>query len=199
MLEKLSLNFSEGSQVRELEIQVLYSARKSLGLEVSQEGTVRVRAPRRTADKRIREIVEEKKEWIIQKYLEMEARRKEILEKGVPDYVKYPEWENKYRRMARERLGQRTAYFARLMGVSYGRITVRAAKTRWGSCSSQGNLNFHWKLVLMPPEVLDYVVVHELAHRKEMNHSPAFWAEVARVLPDYRERRKWLKTFGQTV
>ena len=85
------------------------------------------------------------------------------------------------------------------MGVTYGRITIRAAKTRWGSCSGAGNLNFHWKLILMPDEVLDYVVVHELAHRKQMNHSPAFWAEVEKVLPDYRERRRWLKNWGQTV
>lgn len=70
-------------------------------------------------------------------------------------------------------------------------------KTRWGSCSSKGNLNFNWKLVRMPEEVLDYVVVHELAHRKEMNHSKAFWAIVESVLSDYRERRKWLKENGR--
>ena len=85
------------------------------------------------------------------------------------------------------------------MEVDYNRIAVRAAKTRWGSCSAQGNLNFHWKLVLMPPEILDYVVVHELAHRKEMNHSQRFWAEVERILPDYKARRKWLKEFGSQV
>ncbi len=166
MLEKLLLDFSDGQKMRKLEIRVVYSARKTLGLEVDREGLVRVRAPLRAPEQ---------------------------------DYVKYPALENRYRRQAREKLQQRTAYFARLMGVSYGKITVRAAKTRWGSCSGRGNLNFHWKLVLMPPEVLDYVVVHELAHRKEMNHSPAFWAEVKKILPDYQERRRWLKTYGQGV
>ena len=82
------------------------------------------------------------------------------------------------------------------MGVIFGRIAIKNTKTRWGSCSSLGNLNVHWELVLMPPAILDYVVVHELAHRKEMNHSPRFWAEVEKVLPDYRERRKWLKDHG---
>lgn len=199
MLEKLQLKFSDGTDVRKLEIEVIYSARRSLGLEVGTEGLVRVRAPKGTPDRGIWKAVEEKKEWIVEHYLEMEARQRAAQEKGVPDYVKYPALENKYRRAAKEKLGQRTAYFARLMGVSYGKVTVRAAKTRWGSCSGAGNLNFHWKLVLMPPEVLDYVVVHELAHRKEMNHSPAFWAEVEKILPDYKARRRWLKTYGQSV
>ena len=82
------------------------------------------------------------------------------------------------------------------MGVSYGRITVREQKTRWGSCSAKGNLNFNWKLILMPEGILDYLVVHELAHRMEMNHSPAFWRVVEREIPDYRERRMWLKKNG---
>lgn len=73
---------------------------------------------------------------------------------------------------------------------------MREQKTRWGSCSAAGNLNFNWKLILMPPEILDYVVVHELAHRKELNHSKAFWSVVEQILPDYKERRRWLKTEG---
>ena len=80
--------------------------------------------------------------------------------------------------------------------MDYGRISVRQQKTRWGSCSVRGNLNFNWKLALMPEEILDYVVVHELAHRVEMNHSPRFWAVVETVLPDWRERRRWLKQHG---
>ena len=85
------------------------------------------------------------------------------------------------------------------MGVSYGRISIREQKTRWGSCSSKGNLNFNWRLIFAPEAVLDYVVVHELAHRKEMNHSPAFYTVVESVLPDYQKARKWLKDNGQTL
>lgn len=96
-------------------------------------------------------------------------------------------------------ISQRASYFAAKMGVTYGRISIRAQKTRWGSCSGQGNLNFNWKLILMPPEILDYVVVHELAHRKQMNHSKLFWAEVERILPDYERRRRWLKENGGCV
>ncbi len=87
-------------------------------------------------------------------------------------------------------------YFAERMGVSYGTVTVREQKTRWGSCSAKGNLNFNWKLALMPEEILDYLVVHELAHRVEMNHSPAFWAVVAEEIPDYKTRREWLRQNG---
>ena len=88
------------------------------------------------------------------------------------------------------------APYARKMGVTYGRISIREQKTRWGSCSSVGNLNYNWKLVLMPPGVLDYVVVHELAHRREMNHSAAFWKVVATWMPDYKKYRKWLRDNG---
>ena len=94
---------------------------------------------------------------------------------------------------------ERVEYYARQMGVSYGRITIREQKTRWGSCSGKGNLNFNWKLTLMPPEVLDYVVVHELAHRREMNHSRDFWKIVEQVLPDYQERRKRLKELSVSL
>ena len=80
--------------------------------------------------------------------------------------------------------------------MTYGRITVRDQKTRWGSCSQTGNLNFNFRLILAPSEVLDYVVVHELCHRRQMNHSTQFWQEVAQVLPDYRKRKAWLTENG---
>ena len=106
-------------------------------------------------------------------------------------------YEKRYRKAARLRIEERTAFFHKITGGNYTSITIRDQKTRWGSCSAKGNLNFNWKLVLMPPEILDYVVVHELAHRLQMNHSAAFWAEVGKILPDYRERRQWLKVNGQ--
>jgi anaerobic ribonucleoside-triphosphate reductase len=91
----------------------------------------------------------------------------------------------------------KTAHFAKEMGVTYGRITIREQKTRWGSCSSAGNLNYNWKLVLMPEHVMDYVVIHELAHRKEMNHSARFYAVVAQQMPDYKVWQSWLKEHGR--
>jgi hypothetical protein len=100
---------------------------------------------------------------------------------------------------AKEIFPKRTAYYAERMGVTYNRITIREQKTRWGSCSAKGNLNFNWKLVLMPPEVLDYVVVHELAHRKEMNHSIRFWKVVEAELPDYQMRRQMLRKYERQL
>jgi predicted metal-dependent hydrolase len=79
------------------------------------------------------------------------------------------------------------------MGIKYGRITITSARTRFGSCSSEGNISYSYRLMLYPEEAIDYVVVHELAHRREMNHSPRFYAIVERILPDYKERRKLLK------
>ena len=105
----------------------------------------------------------------------------------------------RYIKIARDIFTRKTEYYARLMGVTYGRISIREQKTRWGSCSSKGNLNFNWRLILAPEEVLDYVVVHELAHRREMNHSKAFYAVVESMLPDYRRAQKWLRDNGQSL
>ena len=97
---------------------------------------------------------------------------------------------------ALEDIPKRVQHYAPLVGVTCGRITIRNQRSRWGSCSSKGNLNFNCLLMLCPEEVRDYVVIHELCHRIEMNHSPKFWAEVERVCPDYRAHRKWLKDHG---
>ena len=85
------------------------------------------------------------------------------------------------------------------MGVSWTGISVRRQRSRWGSCSARGSLNFNCLLMLCPPEIRDYVAVHELCHRLHMNHSAAFWAEVERILPDWKARRRWLRTNGPAV
>ena len=97
------------------------------------------------------------------------------------------------RKTAKKTLPLKVAYYAKIMGLKYGRITITGAKTRFGSCSSKGNIAFSYRLMMYPDEAIDYVVVHELAHLKEMNHSPAFYRIIAKVLPDYKERIKLLK------
>lgn len=103
---------------------------------------------------------------------------------------------NRYKEIAKSVFTEKAFYYKKIMNVTFHNITVKEQKTRWGSCSSKKNLNFNWKLLMMPESILEYVVVHELAHLKYMNHSQYFWKEVEKVLPDYKNRRKWLKENG---
>ena len=101
-----------------------------------------------------------------------------------------------YKAQARSLLSGRVDFFAGRHAIRVGKVRISSARTRWGSCSARGTLSFTWRLVMAPPEVIDYVVVHEMCHLKEMNHSGAFWARVEAILPDYKARRKWLKDHG---
>lgn len=97
-----------------------------------------------------------------------------------------------YRKKAKEVFGKRVEYYSPFVGKTVHRIAIRGQHTRWGSCSSKGNLNFNWRLMLAPAEIIDYVVVHELCHLLHMNHSKEFWNSVERILPDYKVSKKWL-------
>ncbi len=104
-----------------------------------------------------------------------------------------------YKKQARALVEERVRYFAAQYGFGYRQVRITSARTRWGSCSSRGTLCFTWRLVMAPLECIDYVVVHELAHLKVANHSPAFWREVGAILPDYKARRKWLRVNGKML
>jgi predicted metal-dependent hydrolase len=106
-------------------------------------------------------------------------------------------FESWYKKQARQELTGRVEVYAREMDILVRKLRISSARTRWGSCSSKETLSFTWRLVMAPLEVIDYVVVHELCHLKELNHSKVFWAEVESVLPDYKRRRKWLKDNGK--
>ena len=101
--------------------------------------------------------------------------------------------------VALKRIRERLDYYGPRIGRAPGRVAIREQKSRWGSCSRKGNLNFNWKLIMAPPQALDYVVVHELCHLHEFNHSPRFWALVAAQMPDYEVWKKWLKTHGEDL
>ncbi|MEW9918269.1 M48 family metallopeptidase [Marimonas sp. MJW-29] len=103
------------------------------------------------------------------------------------------------REVARDRLASACDDYAARLGHSYSRITMRDTRSRWGSCTSDGALMFSWRLIMTPPEVLDYVAAHEVAHLAEMNHSPAFWAGVERIYGPYKEPRNWLRTEGNAL
>ena len=180
-----------------MQVTVIRSNRKTVAIRVNEDLTVTVRAPRRASSKEIDRILKENESWISKHIEQMQMEKALFDSKGITYLTneEIQELEDK----ALAYIPQRVEHFSRLMGVNYGRITIRNQKTRWGSCSSKGNLNFNCLLMLTPPEVIDYVVVHELCHRKEMNHSRAFWSEVEKVIPNYKESVQWLKNEGSQV
>lgn len=174
-----------------MEFTLIRSNRKSVGIQVNTDLTVTVRAPWNVSDNEIQRIIQKKEPWIQKHLTQMKERREEYEKSGRQPLTAQDI--QKLAQQALEYIPKRVEYFSKIIGVTYGRITIRNQKTRWGSCSSKGNLNFNCLLMLTPPEVIDYVVVHELCHRKQMNHSKKFWAEVEKILPDYKESIKWLK------
>lgn len=174
------------------EVSIVRSNRKSIAIEIKKDLSIVVRAPFLMRDKEINKFVNSKKEWI-DKHIKFVQ---ECNEKNA-DVVKFTYDEIKaLAQKAMEYIPQRVSHFAEIIGVNYGRITIRNQVSRWGSCSAKGNLNFNCLLMLTPPEVIDYVVAHELCHLKEMNHSARFWNEVEKIIPTYKEQKKWLKDNG---
>lgn len=174
------------------------SKRKTYSISVEDSGEVVLRVPLTAREKDISQILTEKKNWIITHY----RKRQELLKNRPESNLTKSQEEAlkaRYIQAAKEYFPKRAAYYQQFTGGNYTRITIREQKTRWGSCSSRGTLSFNWKLMLAPPAVLDYVVVHELCHLKHMDHSPAFWQAVEAVLPGYKELRKWLKEHGSEL
>ncbi len=161
-----------------------------MSLELARDAHVIIRAPYGVPQEIIDRFVAEHMDWIAEHQAKIQQKMASRLERFSFEQL------NALADQALEDLPARLKKYAPLVGVSYRKVTIRNQKTRWGSCSGQGNLNFNCLLMLCPEAVRDYVVVHELCHRKEMNHSPAFWALVAEILPDYKERRAWLKEHG---
>ncbi len=170
---------------------ILHSSRKTISIVIKPGGEVEVRCPRRCSKREVDAFVVSKEGWI-RKHLEAIAERPQ---QPVLSRQELKSLADK----AAAALPEKVRRIAESMEVSYGRITIRSQRTRWGSCSAKGNLNFNCLLMLCPKEVQDYVVIHELCHRKELNHSTAFWAEVEKVCPDYRIHRKWLKENGSSL
>lgn len=186
--------------------ELIYSNRTSYAINISVEKGVIVRVPFKMSESFLKEMLKQKQQWIILKYkVAMEQRKKR-------EHSPYSEKEkfaliNRYKKAAKEYIPKRVFYYVKKMhwdesqinretNAPFTSITIREQKTRWGSCSTSGTLSFNWRLMLAPPKVLDYVVVHELCHFKYMNHSKEFWELVEQVYPDYKSCRAWLKEFG---
>lgn len=174
-----------------VKITIIRSSRKTLSIQLKHDEII-ARAPLRMKDEEIYNFIESKKSWVEKNLAKIEEREKAISE--VQPFTQ--EEINALAEKAKTIIPERVRYYAPRIGVTYNRITIRCQRTRWGSCSSKGNLNFNCLLALFPLEVIDSVVVHELCHRKHMNHSSQFYAEIEKVFPEYKKWHKCLKDNG---
>ena len=169
-----------------MDYELIRSGRRTLALEITREGRVLLRAPYQASQRQIDAFYTAHQSWLATHLAQVRAR---LAAHPEPDEAEI----RRLRADARALLPKRVAWYARKMGVSPAAVTITGAKTRFGSCSAQGRISFSWRLMDYPPEAIDYVVVHELAHLVHHNHSPAFYALVESVLPDYRARAALLK------
>lgn len=160
---------------------------RHIRIVIHQDGNVVLTLPFFVSYAKGREFLESKAAWISEKVTTFLAQPKNILHQGGDK--EYQE----SRVAAQKHIEKRLAHFQNIYGVSWKRVSIRNQKTRWGSCSRTGNLSFNYRLLLLPPHLCDYVVVHELCHLLEMNHSNRFWALMAKTFPDYRELRRELR------
>ena len=170
------------------DVKVIKSRRRTMEMRIDDFGAVTLRVPDTAPEEKIRAFFESRKKWAEKHIARLCTQRSED---GFT--------EDEMRKMTADALlliPERVRHFAGIMKVKYGRITVRNQVTKWGSCTSGGNLSFNCMLTLMPPGVLDSVIVHELCHIKHMDHSKAFYREIYKVMPDYEARHKWLSDNG---
>lgn len=171
-------------------IKIVKSNRKTFSLEVKRDGSVILRAPIFASNRQIEEFYNKNKAWLEKHIIENEKRTEESR-----FYPAFTEDEIKaLKARAKQYIPKRVEYWAEIIGVKYNSVSIRAQKTRWGSCSSKGNLNFNCLLMLTDTEAIDYVIIHELCHIKELNHSKHFWLLVETYMPNYKEVQKRIKS-----
>ena len=169
-----------------MKYEIRYGNRKTISISVKRDARIVVNAPRGISEKQVRDVLEKHAEWI-EKAINKVGRKKDEYATLSLERIKELHEE------ARKYFTDKTGYFSKIMGLKYGRITITSAKTRFGSCSSKGNISYSLYLMLKDESLRDYVVVHELAHLVYMNHSKEFYSLVEKYMPDYKERRKLLK------
>ncbi len=161
---------------------------KNLRLAINSQGALVASRPWFLSEAAIEKFIRSKAQWVVEK-LEQFSGRKSDQEQSKLEYARY-------HKAAAELVGEKVKKFNSRYHLPLGKISIRNQRTRWGSCSSRGNLNFNYRIIFLPEAMADYIIVHELCHLKEMNHSPKFWALVAREIPDYKKIRKDLQKRG---
>jgi len=222
-----------GKQVPEVH-EIIRADRKTIALQITEEGKLIVKAPLDVSDEVIMRFLQKSRDWIERKLKEVLSRpragKKEFVDGESFLYLGRPyklhivenqeeplKFENGfflskkflpyarevfiswYKEAALEKISQRVEFYAKMAGLKYGRIRITDAQKRWGSCSVDNNLNFSWRLIMAPLSAIDYVVVHELAHIEEKNHSKRFWRKVKSLMPDYEKYHQWFKENGHLL
>ena len=179
-------------KIGEYNVEVRRSKRKSAAIKITADMQIVVFVPLYVSDNEIERLVISKSKWIDEHMLKVQSTidERSKLEKITFEQVK------ELADQAVEYIPKRVKYYAEKENFVYNKITIKNLVSRWGSCSTKGNLNFNCLLMLMPDYVIDYIVVHELCHLREMNHSEKFWAEVEKIMPDYQRAELWLKQNG---
>lgn len=179
-------------KIGEYNVEVRRSKRKSAAIKITADMQIVVFVPLYVSDNEIEKMVISKSKWIDEHMLKVQSTidERSKLEKITFEQVK------ELADQAVEYIPKRVKYYAEKENFVYNKITIKNLVSRWGSCSTKGNLNFNCLLMLMPDYVIDYIVVHELCHLREMNHSEKFWAEVEKIMPDYQRAELWLKQNG---
>lgn len=178
--------------LEKIEYIIKKSRRTTISVQITPDQKLLVKAPAYTSIKEVEDFLREKRDWIIKQINHTKVTSQQAAQMGILSDKEI----RKLKRDAKKIIPERVEYYAKLSGITYNRIFIRLQKSRWGSCSIEGNLNFNALLALMPLEVLDSVVVHELCHRRHMDHSKAFYDEVLKIFPDYKKWDKWLKQNG---
>lgn len=168
------------------------SRRTTISVQVLADKKLLIKAPYFTSVQEIEKFLFQKRDWILKQINRTALQNEQAQNLGILSQSEI----RKLKKDAKKIIPSRVEFYAKASGISYNKIFIRLQKSRWGSCSADGNLNFNALLVLMPIEVLDSVVVHELCHRRHMNHSKEFYDEVLRIFPDYKKWDKWLKENG---
>ncbi len=189
-----------------MDISITRRRVKYARIEISRAGGVKVIIPMRYTEFSLRKLLSERDTWI-RKHLanfektKLPVKQHEVLLLGktvTPSLFATGD-ESWYRAEAKAYIEARLREYGAKFGFTYNNVTIRSARSRWGSCSAKKNLSFNWRLIKAPQDVVDYVILHELVHTEIMDHSKRFWSRVAEVCPRYKEHKAWLKTYGHNL
>jgi len=184
---KIEYNIRKHKWSKNLRLTIRPCVDDEVGCEKETNLSILITAPNRVSDSMVEKFITEKSDWVLEKIEELKNHKPRSNFPNIKvDYKKEKE-------KAKKIITERVNHFGKLYGFEFDRISIRSQRTRWGSCSKNGNLNFNYKLIYLSEEIMDYVIVHELCHLDQFNHSKRFWFLVSEIIPDYKELRRELK------